>query len=427
MAKEQVICAIDIGSSKIVGLIAELIEDKIQIIGVSNIASRGIKKGVVVDIDEAVEVISEGIQSAERMAGVSVSRVWATVNGSHISSVNSQGVVAVAASDGEITRNDVDRVTEAARAISMPSSREIIHVIPRTFIVDSQEGIDDPVGMSGIRLQIETHIINGSTTSMRNLVKCIQHVGLEVDNLVFTGLAASESLLSETERELGVVLVDIGGGTTSLVTFSEGSPVYSSVLKLGGKNITQDIAVGLRVTLEEAEEIKKFVSNKRKEAAHPDNHRVAKETKSADEIDLSPLGLANIQKVDRKFLIEGIIEPRIEEMAEEIAQEIKKSGYDGLIPAGVVVGGGAALTIRMKEVLGDALNLPVRVGEPTGVSGLIDEVSGPAFAASIGTVIHASRHMGSSRSFATKGFRIPFGIVGNIWQRVVGIVKSFIP
>ncbi len=383
MAKDQIISAIDIGSSKIVSLIAEVDEDKVQIIGVATHPSRGIKKGVVVDIDEAVEVISESIEAAERMAGVSVSNVWVSVNGNHISSVNSQGVVAVASDDGEIQPSDVERVTEAARAISLHSSREIIHVLPRTFIVDAQEGIDDPIGMSGTRLQVETHIITGATTSMRNLVKCVQQVGLDVENLVFTGLASAESTLTDTEKELGVVLLDIGGGTTTIMNFVEGSPVYSSVLKLGGKNITSDIAIGLRVPLEDAEEIKKFVSRPEQNGASDE----PSEDQSEEEIDLSELGITELQKVERKFLLEGIIRPRLEEIAEEILQELKKSGYEGMTPAGIVVCGGAALTTGMKETLENVLDMPVRLGEPGGVSGLIEEIKGPAFAKAMGRVL----------------------------------------
>ncbi|NTV31296.1 cell division protein FtsA [candidate division WWE3 bacterium] len=434
MAKEQIISAIDVGSSKIVCLIAEILEDKIQIIGVSTLPSRGIKKGVVVDIDEAVEVLSEGMEAAERMAGVSVSRVWVTVNGSHISSVNSQGVVAVSAPDGEISVSDVNRVTEAARAISMPSSREIIHVIPRTFIVDSQEGIDDPVGMSGVRLQVETHIVSGATTSMRNLVKCIQQVGLDAENLTFTGLAASESVLSETEKELGVVVADIGGGTSNICIFVDGSPVYSSVLKLGGKNITSDIAIGLRVSLEEAEEIKKYMgvyeaklAQKSKAGGERSYFSGATTNKDDEDIDISSLGLPNIQKVNRKFLIEGIIQPRLEEIADEIQQEIKKSGYEGLMPAGVVVAGGTALTVSLKDTFSIVLNLPVRIAEPTGVSGLIDEVNGPAFAASIGGIIYAAKNsVGGVRSMVPK-FKLPLGSVKSAFDRVVHIFKGFMP
>ena len=429
MAKEQIISAIDVGSSKVVCLIAEILDDKIQIIGVSTLPSRGIKKGVVVDIDEAVEVLSEGMEAAERMSGVSVSRVWVTVNGSHISSVNSQGVVAVSSPDGEISASDVNRVTEAARAISMPSSREIIHVIPRTFIVDSQEGIDDPIGMSGVRLQVETHIISGATTSMRNLVKCIQQVGLDAENLIFTGLASSESVLSETEKELGVVVADIGGGTSNIAIFVDGSPVYSSVLKLGGKNITSDIAIGLRVSLEEAEEIKKYKSvyqTKIASTARNPRDRFSHPTKEDEDIDVSSLGLPNIQKVNRKFLIDGIIQPRLEEIADEIMQEIRKSGYEGLMPAGVVVAGGTAQTVGLKDVLSDVMNLPVRIAEPAGVSGLIDEVNGPAFAASIGSVIYAAKNSAQGKMFMP-GFKIPSMGMKSVWDKVVSTVKGFMP
>lgn len=429
MSKDQNVSIIDVGSSKIVCLIGEMVEEKIQIIGVSTIPSRGIKKGVVVDIDEAVETLFEGIKAAERMAGVKVSRVWVTVNGSHISSVNSKGVVAVSSKDGEITLNDVDRVTEAARAISIPSSREIIHVIPRTFIVDSQEGIDDPVGMSGVRLQVETHIISGATTSLRNLVKCIQQVGLDVENLIFTGLASSESTLSETERELGVVLVDIGGGTTDVVIYQEGSAVYSSVLKLGGKNITADIAIGLRIPLEEAEEVKKFVSLQKKEPAIEEARKKIQESSKEEEgLDLSSLGLTNIQKVERKFLVEGIIQPRLEEIAEEIVQEIRRSGHEDLMPAGVVVCGGTAQTIGIKKIFEKILDLPVRLGEPEGVSGLIDEVKGPAYAASIGGVIYAASSNAQGRSLIER-VKLPISTekITEVWGKAIRWVKGFLP
>lgn len=427
MAKEQIISAIDVGSSKVVCLIAEIFEEKIQIIGVSTVPSRGIKKGVVVDIDEAVEVLSEALEAAERMAGVNVSRVWVTVNGNHISSVNSQGVVAVSSADGEIMPHDVDRVIEAARAVSMPSSREIVHVLPRTFIVDSQEGIDDPIGMSGVRLQVETHIISGATTSLRNLVKCIQQVGLDVESPVFTGMASSESLLSETEKELGVVQVDIGGGTTNVMIFVEGSPVYSSVLKIGGKNITSDIAIGLRIPLEDAEEVKKFVSRKKREPVMSNQRKaeVTDKTKD-DEIDISELGLQQLQSIDRKFLIDGIIEPRLEEIAEEVAREIKKSGYDGLMPAGVVIGGGTAETVGIAEVMSDVLNLPVRVGEPHGVSGLIDELNGPAYAASIGSIMYAATNVHGGRSMVPS-FGLSLDAPKDLIDRVVSMIKGFMP
>lgn len=401
MSKERVVSIIDVGSSKITSLIAEVAEEQIQIIGVSTLPSRGIKKGVVVDIDEAVESLSESLEAAERMAGYAVSRAYVTVNGQHISSVNSQGVVAVSSPEGEITPNDVDRVIEAARAISLPNSREIIHVVPRTFVVDAQEGIADPLGMSGVRLQVETHIISGATTSMRNLVRCVQQVGVDVENLVFTGLASSEAVLSETEKELGVALVDIGGGTTGVTVLVEGSPTYSSVLPLGGKNITNDIAIGLRVGLEEAERIKEFVSQEEPIPTRPVKRNVETEHAPShsdnEKIDLTTLGIKDLRSVERKFLVQGIIEPRLEEIAEEVDQELRKSGAEDLIPAGVVLCGGAAQTTGAVEVFKDVLRTPVRRGEPEGVSGLIEEIDSPAYAASVGAVLYAAHIDGTGR------------------------------
>ncbi|MCA9392129.1 cell division protein FtsA [candidate division WWE3 bacterium] len=429
MAKDRLITIIDVGSSKIVCLIAEHTEDDtVQIIGVSSIPSRGIKKGVIVDIDQAVEVLSESLESAERMAGVTVSRVWVSVNGSHISSVNSQGVVAVSSPEGEITPSDVGRVIEAAKAVSMPSSREVVHVIPRTFIVDQQEGIDDPIGMSGVRLQVETHIISGASTSIRNLVKSVQEVGLDVENLIFTGLASSESLLTDTEKELGVVLVDIGGGTTDLMVFHEGAPVYSSVLKLGGKNITSDIAVGLRVPLEDAEKIKRFVSMKKPQETNPrdeHNHR-----EDGDEVlDISTLNLESLQKVDKKFLVEGVMAPRLEELAEEVAQELKKSGFDGMTPAGLVIGGGVSYTAGIKKVFEDELRLPVRLAQPSGVSGLIDEIRGADYAASVGSILYALNSSNPGRSLlpSLPGIGISFDKVSKVKDKALGFIKSLIP
>ncbi|PIZ45759.1 cell division protein FtsA [candidate division WWE3 bacterium CG_4_9_14_3_um_filter_41_6] len=424
MPREQILATIDIGSSKIVTLIAEVSEEKVQIIGVSSVPSQGIKKGVVVDIDDAVEALTHGIDAAERMAGVTISRVWVTVNGTHISSVNSQGVVAITSPDGEIMPSDVERVVEAARAVSMPSTREIIHVVPRTYIIDSQEGIHDPVGMSGTRLQVETHLISGATTSMRNLVKCVQQVGLDVENLIFTGLASSESVLSETEKELGVVLVDIGGGTTDVVVIVDGSPVYSSVLKLGGKNITSDIAIGLRVSIEDAERIKQYISQGVMRVKDP---TVGEKEDLSEQFDVSILAIENVATIDRSFLVDGVIGPRLEEIAEEVQQEIKKSGYDGMTPAGLVVCGGPALTQGLKEIFVKEIGLPVRVAVPEGVSGLVDELNSPAFAASVGAVLYAARSSTGGRTFMPGIPNVSLSGVKQSLQNVKSWFKGFIP
>ena len=379
MPKERIITGVDVGSSKIAVIIASVIpEERISVIGVSSVPSRGIKKGVVVDIDEAVEAIAEGLEAAERMAGCAVSSAYVSVDGKHISSLNSHGVVAVSAESSEISEEDVERVTEAARAISIPNSREIIHVLPRGFVVDSQDGVKDPIGMSGVRLEVETDIISGSTTVMRNLVKCVQQVGVDVEDLVFCGLAASEAVLSDTEKELGTVLVDIGGGTTQIVVFTNGSPVYSAVLPIGGGNITNDLAVGLCASLEDAERIKIRLAE-----------RGLKESEEKkDEIDISDLGL-EVKSIP-KSLVQNIIEARLSEIFSMVGLEIKNSGQQGNLPAGLVVTGGGAGTLGLDEVAKKVLRLPLRVGQPTGVTGLIDEVSTPAYASSIGLVIYGS-------------------------------------
>ena len=407
MPKERIVAGLDIGSSKITTIIATLgTEGKVSVIGVSSVPSKGIKKGVVVDIDEAVEAIAASLESAERMAGYAVSSAYVLVNGTHISSLNSHGVVAVAHQEGEISPSDVARVTEAAQAISIPSSREIIHVIPRGFIVDSQDGIRDPVGMSGIRLEVETNIISGATTVMRNLVKCVQQVGVDVEDLVFGGIAASQAVMTNTEKELGAVLVDIGGGTTNVLVFEDGSPAYASVLPIGGQNITNDLAIGLRTSLEGAEKIKEKLQ------ALPEGET---------QLDVSELGLETETLPLKK--LDEIIEARLQEIFSLVALEIKKSGFSGKLPAGLIVCGGAAETTGVANAAKKVLKMPVRIGEPKGASGLIEEVSGPAYAASIGLLLHGSR-LQPERRISLGAAR---GRVGDLISRVVNWIKSYLP
>ncbi|MCR4324960.1 MAG: cell division protein FtsA, partial [Candidatus Curtissbacteria bacterium] len=261
MTKDKVVVGIDVGSSKVTTLIGVVQEElAINIIGVATSPSKGLRKGQVVDIDEAVSSITQSLEAAERMAGYSVGTAFVSVDGTHIESQNSKGVVAVGNQNGEITQEDVLRVVEAARAISLPSTKDILHVIPRNFIVDSQAGIKDPVGMTGVRLEVETHIVTGAATALRNIVKCIGQVGIDVEGLVFSGIASSYSVLTDTEKELGVILVDFGGGTTDVTVFTDGAPVHSSVLPVGARNVTNDLAIGLRISLESAEKIKLALS-----------------------------------------------------------------------------------------------------------------------------------------------------------------------
>lgn len=413
MARERIVAGIDIGSSKITTIIATLSpEGKISVIGVSNVPSKGIKKGVVVDIDEAVEAIAESLEAAERMAGYAVSSAYVLVDGTHIASLNSHGVVAVAHPEGEIMPSDVARVTEAAQAISIPSSREIIHVIPRGFIVDSQDGVRDPVGMSGIRLEVQTNIISGSTTVMRNLVKCIQQVGVDVEDLVFGGLASSEAVLTDTEKELGAALVDVGGGTTDILVFADGSPAYAAVLPIGAQNITNDLAIGLRTSLEDAEKVKIKLSTE----VSTLNDKDAEKT-----IDVSDLGL-EVTTLPKTMLYD-IIKARLTEIFSLAALEVKKSGFQGKLPAGVILCGGGAQTVGVADVAKKVLKTPVRVGTPTGATGLIDEVSGPAFAASIGLLIFGMQREPERRIALSGAKQRVMGLL----SKLVDWIKSFLP
>ena len=328
MPKEKIITAIDIGSTKISTIVAAVSENKVSVIGVSgNVQSKGIDKGKVVDIDSAVEAISESLDRAERMAGVSVSSAFVTVNGSHIQCLNSHGVVAVAQTpNSEISSSDVERVIDAAQAVSLPSTREIVHVIPSDFIVDSQEGIKDPIGMQGVRLEVETNVIHAASIAMRNIVRCVSQVGVNVEEIVYTGVASAEAVLTDTEKELGTLLVDIGGGTTSMIAYINGSPVYSAVLPIGGRYITTDLTIGLRARLEDAEKIKLKLSN--------DKEILKLKDRKSEEFDVSEFGL-DTPTVPLPLLYK-IIEARLEEIFRLIALEVAKAGLTGKLPAGLV-------------------------------------------------------------------------------------------
>lgn len=414
MAKGHIVAGIDVGTSKVATVVASVSpeDEKVSVIGVSTVPSRGIKKGSVVDIDEAVAAISASVEAAERMAGYTIQSAFVAVDGKHISSLNSHGVVAVSPDNPGITDADVERVTEAARAVSMPSSREIIHVLARGFTVDSQEGVKDPVGMSGVRMEVETNIISGATTVMRNLVKCVQQVGIDVEDLVFCGLASSEAVLTETEKELGCALVDLGAETTQVLIFTGGNPLYASVLPIGAQNITNDIAVGLRISLEDAEKIKVKLSD--------GSLKVSEEKK--DEVDISELGL---ELPTLSFsLVQNIIEARLSEIFSLVGLEIKNSGQQGELPAGLIVTGGGVHTLGLKEVAKKILRLPLRVGFPTGVTGLIEEISTPAHATAIGLALYGSYLEPGGRisvpMIDAKKFTQAFG-------RVVEWGKSFLP
>lgn len=428
----KIVVGIDIGTSKIVTLIAKVDDDGvINILGVSELKSSGIRKGQIVDIEDAVSSINNAVEAAERMAGYNVAHVVVSIGGSHISSQNSKGVVAVATPEGEITASDLLRVVDAARAISHPTSREIIHVLPRSYTVDGQEGIKDPIGMTGIRLEVETHIISASSTAVRNMQKALSEVGLDVDGFLYSGYASSLAVLSDTEKELGVVLIDMGAGTTDISVYVEGSVAYSSVLPIGARHITNDLAIGLRVSLESAEKIKLFLSKTPKKITRyeEEEHAKEKDKRIADEIDLSSLELPEeLRKVSQKTLVEGIIRPRLNEIFTMIGIELKKSGWGGQTPAGIVITGGGARTVGLQDSARRMLAMPVRIGYPTGLKGIVDEVQDTSFATAVGLLVHGSKlHISSSSGFGFGLPRMKFFSSGKLGKKLWQIIKSFIP
>ncbi len=435
MARDKILAGIDVGTSKVTTIITSVVEEgMLRVMGVATTSSRGIRKGQVVDIEEATQSVVESLEAAERMAGYSVSEAFVGVGGSYISSLNSHGIVAVSQPEKEISVDDIDRVVDAAKAVSLPSGKEIIHVLPRGFTVDGQEGIKDPVGMTGIRLEVDTHLITVGLTGRRNLEKCISEVGVEVLGFVFGGLASSEAVLTETEKELGIALIDIGAGTTDICVYVEGALAYSSVLPIGAKNITNDIAIGLRVSLESAEKIKLFLGKNVKNTPPVElvDKKDGKKT-NQDEIDLSALELPeDLDKTTKRTLVDGIIKPRLNEIFSMVGLEIKKSGFSGLTPAGVVLTGGGAETIGIVDAAKRNLAMPVRIGIPgEKVTGLIDEILSPAYASSIGLTIYGSKFETheSSSPFNFKGLNkitqnVPIkGAAG----KVVDLIKSFLP
>lgn len=372
---ERSVVGIDIGSHRILVLVAEIDETEgIRIVGVGRVPSRGIKKGVVVNVTEATAAIAEAVERAEQSSGYQIERAYIGVTGSHISSRNSQGVVGVARRDRGIMPDDVDRVLEAAGAIVLPQNQELVHILPRTYTVDGQEGVRDPLGMHGFRLEVEAHVVMGSSTAVQNLTKCAQGADLEVGELVLTSLAAGKAVLSETEKEMGVVLVDIGEGTTDIAIFIEGTVWHTRSLSIGGEYITNDIAIGLRLPPEVAEEVK---------LRH--GHAMATQIAEDERFTISPYGESTPVVVPRWKLAE-IIQARCEELLENVQQEIKRSGYDGLLPAGLVLCGGTAQLPGLRELARDLFELPVQIGTPKNISGLTDQVANPDAAVAVGLV-----------------------------------------
>jgi cell division protein FtsA len=378
-AKSNAIVALDIGTTRVVVAVGMLTEGgEVGILGVGATPSHGLRKGVVIDVDETVSAISAALEQAERVSGIRPEVVTISVNGSHVSSLNSKGVIAVGRADGEISPDDIHRVIEAAQAVSIPTNREIIHVIPRIFTVDGQEGIKDPVGMSGVRLEAETHIITGSTPIIKNLTRPVFQAGLTVDELVLAPLAAARSTLGKRQRELGSVLIDLGGGTTGISVFEEGDILATSILPVGAAHVTGDIAIGLRTSLEAAEHIKVEHGFARPEAVSE---------KEKIKVTLEETG--ETVEASRRQVAE-IIEARLEEIFSLVRAELGKIGRDALLPAGAVLTGGGAKLPGLVDLAKEELRLPASIGTPQAVQGLAEQIEDPSYATAIGLLLWAA-------------------------------------
>lgn len=430
MRKPTIHSAVDIGTSKITTVIATLGEEdkSLRVVGVASVPSRGLRKSQVVDIEDAIDAATESVEMAERMAGFSIKSAAVSVSGIHIESQNSKGLVAVASPDTEIEKGDVYRVVEAARAVPLTDSREIIHVVPRFFLVDNQEGIKDPVGMSGVRLEAEAHLISGSSVNIKNLTKIMSEIGLDTVGLTFAGLASAEAVLTDTEKELGVVLIDVGGGTTSIEVYVEGALTHSAVIPVGAKNITSDIAIGLRVSLDVAEAVKRNLAPEaHSKVLDPKN---ISSKKQADEIDLHKLGIEGApKKISRKAVVEGIVRPRLNEIFELVKSELIKGGVIGKTPAGLVLTGGGSLTYMMGDAARRVLGLQSRTATPTGMIGLVDEIKTPEFATVVGLLKVISQ--GELQRPTSSSLRMPkvnLSLFKNMnLSKVKDFIKSFLP
>jgi len=398
--KEDLIVGLDIGTTKVCVIVAAPNGDSIDIIGIGTHPSRGLRKGVVVDIDATVHSIKQAVEEAELMADCEISSVYAGIAGSHIRAFNSHGVVAV--KDREVAPGDVKRVIDAAKAVSIPMDREVIHVIPQEFIIDDQDGIREPLGMSGVRLEAKIHIVTAAVTSAQNIVKCANKAGLNVMDIVLEPLASAEACLAEDERDLGVCLIDIGGGTTDVAVYSEGSIKHTSVLGLGGAHVSNDIAVGLRTPFEEAERVKKKFGV-----------AAARFLGSDDVISVPSVGGRRPREVSRKLLCE-IIEPRVDEILTLARQSLVKEGLEDRIPSGVVLTGGCSALEGVPDLAEEIFETPVRIGIPCRVGGLQDVVRGPMYATGVGLVL-----FGASQDRENTRFRIrDESIFGRVKQRM---------
>lgn len=378
MPKNGYIVGFDIGTKKVAAIIGEITEErKIEIIGIGTAESKGLRKGVVVNLDATVNAINKAREESELMAGVEIDSGFIGISGAHIKSFNSRGVIAVSGKNREISREDIKRVIDQSKAVSIPPDREIIHIIPQEFVVDEQDGIKNPLGMSGIKLEVNVHIVTGAITSVQNLKTCIARAGIEIEQIVLNQLAASAAVLSHDEMELGTGLIDIGAGTTEVSIFERGSLWYTSIIPIGGDNFTNDIAVGLRTPIPDAEKIKKKYGCM--SGPTSDDHET---------IDVPSVGRGKKARVLSRQLLGDIIHPRAEEIFRLVDNDIKRMGYEKSLNSGIVLTGGTALLDGLEEVAENVFELPVRRGEPGAVGGLVDRVNTPDYATAVGLILH---------------------------------------
>jgi cell division protein FtsA len=411
MAKSHIIAGLDIGSSKIRVVIGTLDESSTQlnVIGVGVSPSMGLRKGRVIDVEEAINSISSSLEDAERMSGEPVNHVFLGIGGSHLESMDSKGVIAIP-NGNEITEADVDRVLEAAQAVSIPSNRRILRIIPKAFSVDEQKGIKYPVGMTGIRLEVEAHLVTGLVLAIKNIEKCVHQAGVDIDDIIPNGLASSEAVLSKRQKELGVVVVDIGSGGTSVVVFEEGTTLHTATVPVGGESVTNDIAIGLRTSIDTAEKIKIEYGS-----CNPDD------VNDRETIDLSLISKIDAQTVSKRHMAE-IIQARYHEIFILVKDELAKINRDGMLPAGVVLTGAGVKMPGVIDLARETLNLPVQIGFPQNFEGVVDKIDDPAYATAIGLAIWGSKFEGPRYNFDFRGLKMGKALTG-----IKNWAKSLLP
>ncbi|HEY8158878.1 MAG: cell division protein FtsA [Methylobacter sp.] len=389
-SERNLIVGLDIGTSKVAAIVGEITSDgNIEIIGIGSTPSRGLKKGVVVNLESTVQSIQRAIEEAELMAGCQIRSVYAGIAGSHIRSLNSHGIVAI--KDKEVTQYDIDRVIDSARAVAIPADQKILHILPQEFVIDLQEGIKEPIGMSGIRLEAKVHMVTGSVSASQNIVKCIRRCGLEVDDIVLEQLASCNSVLTDDEKELGVCLIDIGGGTTDIAIFVDGAIKHTAVIPIAGDQVTNDIAVALRTPTLNAEDIKRKYACALTQLANVD-----------EVIEVPSIGDRAPRKISTQNLAE-IIEPRYEELMLLVQSELRRSGYEELIAAGVVLTGGSSKVMGLIDLAEEIFHMPVRMGGPQNVTGLTEVVKNPIHSTGVGLLMYGKEHQGVGRSIDSDG------------------------